>query len=62
VMDGSHPYWSWAYFHAYEFQTGRLTRVEHVKELKGGHKSSVNDNSVYRKYLTHTALSRLGRV
>ncbi|CAA0092489.1 Uncharacterised protein [Zhongshania aliphaticivorans] len=61
VMNGKHPYWSWAYFHAYEFQSGRITRVEHVKELKGGHKSSVNDPSIFPRYLTHSALSRLGR-
>jgi hypothetical protein len=61
VMNGKHPYWSWAYFHAYEFQSGRITRVEHVKELKGGHKSSVNDADIFQRYLTHSALSRLGR-
>lgn len=61
IKNGSHPYWSWAYFHAYEFQSGRITRVEHVKELNGGHKSSVNDPEIYQRYLTHSALSRLGR-
>jgi hypothetical protein len=61
VLNGKHPYWSWAYFHAYEFQSGRITRVEHVKELKGGHKSSVNDPDIFQRYLTHSALSRLGR-
>ncbi len=59
--DGKHPYWSWNYFHAYEFQSGRITRVEHVKEIDGGHKSKVNDESTYKRYLTHAALSRLGR-
>tara|TARA_R110001583_G_scaffold96582_3_gene240938 strand:- start:4619 stop:5995 length:1377 start_codon:yes stop_codon:yes gene_type:complete len=61
VLDGSHPYWSWGYFHAYEFQSGRITRAEHVKELRGGHKSSVNDASIYKRYLTQAALARLGR-
>lgn len=59
---GAHPYWSWAYVHAYEFQTGRITRLEQVKELGGNHKTSVNDDSIYERYLTQTALQRLGRV
>ncbi|WP_234981650.1 DUF1329 domain-containing protein [Fontimonas thermophila] len=61
-LDGAHPYWSWTYVHAYEFQTGRITRLEQVRELPGGHRTSVNDDSIYEKYLTHIALQRLGRV
>jgi len=60
-MDGKHPYWSWAYLHAYEFQSGRMTRIEQVKELDSGHVSSANNDSIYDDYLTHAALQRLGR-
>lgn len=61
MMDGKHPYWSWTYLHAYEFQSGRMTRIEQVKELAGGHRSRANDESIYHDYLTHAALQRLGR-
>jgi hypothetical protein len=60
-MDGKHPYWSWAYLHAYEFQSGRMTRIEQVRELDSGHTSSANNDSIYDDYLTHAALQRLGR-
>ena len=61
VMDGKHAYWSWTYLHAYEFQSGRITRIEQVKELDGGHWSRANDQSIYDEYLTQAALQRLGR-
>ncbi len=60
VMDGKHPYWSWATVHAYNVQTNRMTRIEQVREVAGGHRMMVNDPSVYEKYLTFTALQRLG--
>ncbi|NKI18662.1 DUF1329 domain-containing protein [Spongiibacter sp. KMU-166] len=61
IMDGQHPYWSWTYLHAYEFQSGRMTRIEQVRELNGGHYSRANDDSIYDEYLTHAAIQRLGR-
>ncbi len=60
-MDGKHPYWSWTYLHAYEFQSGRITRIEQVRELHGGHQSRANDDRIFDDYLTHSALQRLGR-
>jgi len=31
VMDGAHPYWSWAHVHVFDIQTGRMTRLEQVR-------------------------------
>ncbi len=28
VMDGAHPYWSWATVHAFNVQTKRMRRIE----------------------------------
>lgn len=60
VMDGKNPYWSWATVHAYNVQTNRMTRIEQVREVAGGHAMRVNDQSIYEKYLTIDALQRLG--
>ncbi len=59
-MDGKNPYWSWATVHAYNVQTNRMTRIEQVREVAGGHAMRVNDQSIYEKYLTIDALQRLG--
>jgi len=61
-LDGKHPYWSWTYVHAYDFQTGRITRLEQVREITGGHVTRVNDDSIYPEYLTRNAISSLGQV
>ncbi len=60
IMDGAHPYWSWTHVHAHDIQTNRITRLEQVKRIKGGHTMMVNDQSAYDRYLTTTALRRLG--
>lgn len=59
VMDGRHPYWSWTTVHAFNAQSGRMTRIEQVREV-AGHAMAVNDPAVYEKYLTLAALQRLG--
>lgn len=56
VMDGAEPYWSWATVHAYNVQTRRMTRIEQVREVAGGHRMRVNDPAVYEKYLTQMAM------
>lgn len=61
VMDGRHPYWSWATVHAYNIQTNRMTRIEQVREVAGGYTTKVNDPSIYDRYLTTAAIQRLGR-
>jgi hypothetical protein len=59
-MDGAHPYWSWTHVHCFDSQTGRMTRLEQVRSVSGGHATSVNDGTVYDRYLTTAALMRLG--
>lgn len=59
-MDGAHPYWSWAHVHVFDIQTGRMTRLEQVRTIAGGHATSVNDARIYDRYLTSNALMRLG--
>lgn len=59
VMDGKHPYWSWAFVHCHDIQTGNLTRLEQVKQV-GGYESRPNQNDMYDRYLTTAALQRLG--
>jgi len=60
VMDGQHPYWSWTHVHVFDVQSGRMTRLEQVRSVRGGHTMSVNDTGIYDKYLTTAALMRLG--
>ena len=60
VRDGAHPYWSWAHLHAFDIQTGRMTRIEQVRSVAGGHTMRVNDPGIYDRYLTTAALMRLG--
>lgn len=60
VMDGAHPYWSWTHVHAFDMQSGRMTRMEQVRAITGGHATSVNDGSIHERYLTTSALMRLG--
>ncbi len=59
-MDGAHPYWSWAHVHAFDIQTGRMTRLEQVRAISGNHETCVNDAAIYDRYLTPAALMRLG--
>jgi hypothetical protein len=59
-MDGAHPYWSWTHLHCFDSQTGRMTRLEQVRTVSGGHATSVNQQSTYDRYLTSSALMRLG--
>lgn len=61
-MDGKHPYWSWAHVTASDIQTGKVTRLEQVRELEGEHKSGANNPDIYDDYLTQRALQRLGTV
>lgn len=60
VMDGDKPYWSWTRVHAFDAQSGRMTRLAQVAELQGGYSMKVNDPSLYDKYLTVGSLRRLG--
>lgn len=61
VSDGAHPYWSWTTLHAHDIQSNRMTRMEQVKSISGGHEMIINDQSVYGRFLTRNALLRLGK-
>ena len=58
--DGAHPYWSWTHVHAHDIQTNRMTRLEQVRGISGGHLSRANDPGIYDRYLTNSALVHLG--
>lgn len=58
VMDGRHPYWSWSHVHAHDVQTNRVSRLEQVSKIGGGHRMRVNDESIFNRYLTLQALRR----
>ena len=60
VPNGNHPYWSWTRVHAFNVQTNRMTRLAQVEEISRGYKMRVNDQSLYNKFLTVSALRRLG--
>lgn len=61
VMDGAHPYWSWTHVHAFNIQTGRMTRIEQVARLTSGDAMRVNDPAIFDLYLTQGAMQRRGR-
>lgn len=61
VMDGAHPLWSWGHVHAFDLQTQRMTRMEQVRTIAGGHVSKANDPAIYDNYLTRAAMMRLGK-
>ena len=59
-MTGDHPAWSWTHVHSHDIQTNRMSRFSQVKEVRGGYKSSLDEGSLYDKYMTVSALRRLG--
>ncbi|MES2681994.1 MAG: DUF1329 domain-containing protein [Pseudomonadota bacterium] len=58
-MDGKHPYWSWCHVTCSDIQTGRVTRLEQVANIEG-YASGANDPKMYDRFLTQSALIRLG--
>lgn len=60
VRDGAHPYWSWCHVHAFDLQTQRMTRLEQVRMVSPDHVMRVNDPAIYERYLTQSAMVRLG--
>jgi hypothetical protein len=60
VWDGKHPYWSWTHVHSFDIQTNRMTRLQQVRTIGNGHTSHANDPAIYDRYLTSSALMRLG--
>ena len=60
VSEGAHPYWSWTRVHAFNVQTNRMTRLEQVQKVSGGYRMQVNEPKLYDRFLTVSALRRLG--
>ena len=60
VDDGADPYWSWTHVHAFDIQTGQMTRLEQVEQVRGGHRLMINDEDIFHRYLTQSALRSLG--
>ncbi|MGQ0623010.1 MAG: DUF1329 domain-containing protein [Panacagrimonas sp.] len=56
------PDWSWQTCHSHDIQSNRMTMLVHAKEVTGGYKTKfhADGEDVYNKYLTTSALARLG--
>jgi len=59
-----YPEWSWLYVHSHDFQSNRMSRFSQVKQIAGGFTSKYAEEGedVYNRYLTPSALQRLGTV
>jgi hypothetical protein len=57
-----YPEWSWMYCHTHDIQSGRMTRFRHLKGITGyPSKYAMQGEDVYNKYLTTSAIARLGQ-
>ncbi|MFP5307252.1 MAG: DUF1329 domain-containing protein [Gammaproteobacteria bacterium] len=56
------PEWSWTYIHSHDIQSNRMSRLVQAQSGAGGYKSQLTagDVDVYNKFLTTTAIQRLG--
>lgn len=56
------PDWSWTQLHSHDVQSNRMSRILHTDSCAGGYKSELasGGSDVYNKYLTKTAIQRLG--
>ncbi|WP_420465492.1 DUF1329 domain-containing protein [Panacagrimonas sp.] len=58
--DGT-PAWSWDYCHVHDIQSNRMTRIHHAQASPAGYKSEYDpDYDFYNKFLTTSAMARLG--
>ena len=60
-----HPHWSWTFVHIQDVQSGRMSLLNHVKQISGGYQSRYevpSEDEVYDKFLTQAAIARLGTV
>ncbi len=64
VLDSNgKPDWSWLYCHTHDIQSGRMTRFRNEKNIPSGYKQQFSEEGVdvYNKFLTTSAMARLGR-
>jgi hypothetical protein len=58
--DGT-PAWSWDYVHCHDIQADRMTQIFHAETCNGGyHNEYDSDYDYYNKFLTTSAIARLG--
>ncbi len=54
------PLWSWNFVIVHDVQTGRISLPELVKSIPGGYDTHYDDPNDYDRYLTKSAIRRLG--
>ena len=60
-----YPNWSWTFVHIHDIQSNRMSLLNHVKQISGGYNSRyevADENEVYEKFCTQSAIARLGAV
>lgn len=62
-----HPHWSWTQVHFHDIQSGRMDQFNQVKAIAGGYESryeapNQDEKAIYDKFLTQSAIARLGAV
>ncbi|WP_420465507.1 DUF1329 domain-containing protein [Panacagrimonas sp.] len=55
------PDWSWHCAQFHDIQTNRMTLIRHYRELDGYKSLFIDDGTAYDKYMTTTAVARLGQ-
>jgi len=63
VKDASgNPEWSWTYLHSHDVQSNRMSRLVQAETCPAGYRSQLHAGGVdvYNKYMTTTAIQRLG--
>ena len=62
VVDGQgNPDWSWHSTHFHDVQSNRITMIQHARSANGYQSVYVDDGNAYDRFLTTTAVARLGR-
>ena len=56
-----YPDWSWHCAQFHDIQAGRITLIRHAKNIDGYESKFVDDGTAYDKYLTNSAVARLGQ-
>ena len=59
ALGGKKPLWSWNFVIAHDVQTNRISLPELVKS-SGGYDTHYNDPEDYNRFLTVSAMRRLG--
>ncbi|HIE90042.1 MAG: DUF1329 domain-containing protein [bacterium] len=60
ALNGKSPLWTWNHVISHDIQTNRISLIQLVDEVKGGHKTHYNNPEDYDRFLTVSAMRRLG--